>query len=111
MAGSFVLDKAANKKFKFNLLAGNHEVILTSELYETKASAEGGVASVRTNAVKDERYQRKVAKNGSPYFVLTATNGQVVGVSEMYSSSSALEKGIASVKANAPSATLIDKTV
>lgn len=88
----------------FNLKAGNHEVILTSERYATKVSAEIGIASVKENAALDERYQRKVAKDNSPYFVLLAANGQSLGKSEMYSSSKAMEAGIASVKANAPGA-------
>jgi uncharacterized protein YegP (UPF0339 family) len=53
---------------------------------------------------------RKTAKDGSRYFTLTATNGQVIGTSETYSSAAAMENGIASVKANAPCATVIDRT-
>ena len=70
----------------FNLKAGNHEVILTSERYATKAGAENGIASVKENAALDERYQRKMSKDNAPYFVLVAANGQTIGRSEMYSS-------------------------
>jgi uncharacterized protein YegP (UPF0339 family) len=45
-----------------------------------------------------------------PYFVLKAANGQIIGSSEMYSSASAIENGIASVKANWPGATIADST-
>jgi uncharacterized protein YegP (UPF0339 family) len=110
MAGYFELTAAAGGQFKFNLKAGNHEVILSSELYKSKQSAQGGIDSVKKNAPSDDRYQRKTAKDGSPYFVLTATNGETIGRSEMYSSASAMEGGIASVKANAPTATVKDKT-
>jgi uncharacterized protein YegP (UPF0339 family) len=65
---------------------------------------------VRRNAKDDSRYERKTAKDGSPYFTLTATNGQVIGTSEMYSSTTARENGIESVKENAPGATVIDRT-
>ena len=88
----------------FNLKAGNHEVILTSELYETKVSAKNGIASVKENAALDERYQRNISKDNALYFVLVAANGHTIGKSEMYSSSKALECGIAWVKANAPGA-------
>ena len=108
MAGYFELKPAAGGKFSFNLKAANHQVILTSETYTTKAAAENGIESVKKNAPDDSRYERKVAKDNSPYFVLTASNGQVVGKSEMYSSGSAMENGIASVKSNAPSATVKD---
>jgi uncharacterized protein len=110
MAGYFELSNAAGGQFKFNLKAANHQVILTSETYKAKVTAEGGIASVKKNAGSDERYQRKTAKDGSPYFVLTATNGEIIGKSEMYSSASAMENGIASVKANAPTAPTKDLT-
>lgn len=86
--------------------AANHQVILTSESYASKAGAEGGIASVQKNAASDERYQRKTAKDNSPFFTLVATNGEVIGKSEMCSSTSAMEAGIASVKSNAPGATI-----
>lgn len=44
------------------------------------------------------------------YFVLKAENHKVIATSEMYSSKQAAENGIASVQANGPSQTIIDKT-
>lgn len=110
MAGTFVLSKATNGQFRFVLKASNGQTILTSELYTTKAAAENGIASVRTNAPADARYERKDAKNGQPMFNLKAANGQVIGTSETYSSASARDAGIESVKTNAPDAKLDDKT-
>ena len=107
--GSFVIEKSKNGKFRFNLKAANHQVVLTSEAYEKKASATKGIDSVRKNAASD-RFERKTAKDGSPYFVLLATNKEVIGTSEMYKSSAAMERGIASVRANAPNAVVVDKT-
>jgi uncharacterized protein YegP (UPF0339 family) len=66
--------------------------------------------SVRHNAPLDERYERKTSKKDEPYFVLKAANGEIIGTSEMYSSSSAAEKGIESCKANGPSAPTKDET-
>ncbi|MCR6631229.1 MAG: YegP family protein [Magnetospirillum sp.] len=66
--------------------------------------------SVKKNAPDDGRYDRKTAKDGSPFFVLKAANGQPIGKSEFYSSTSAMENGIASVKKNAPDAAVDDKT-
>lgn len=59
---------------------------------------------MRKSSQKDENFQRKTASNGSPYFVLVASNGQTIGKSEMYSSAAAMENGIQSVKTNAPGA-------
>jgi uncharacterized protein YegP (UPF0339 family) len=102
MAATFDLKQGGSDQFMFNLKAGNGEVILTSELYKQKQSALAGIDSVRANAADDTGYERKTAKNGQPFFVLTATNGQIIGKSEMYSSVSAMENGIQSVKNNGP---------
>ena len=110
MAATFDLKQGGSGQFMFNLKAGNGEVILTSELYKQKQSAIAGIDSVKANAGDDTRYERKKAKNGQPFFVLTATNGQIIGKSEMYSSVSAMENGIQSVKQNGPVAAIEDST-
>ncbi|PYS87271.1 MAG: hypothetical protein DMF62_13025 [Acidobacteria bacterium] len=104
MAGKFELKTSANGKFHFNLKAGNGQIILSSEMYETKAAAENGIASVQKNAVDDARYEKRNAANGEPFFVLKAGNGEQIGRSETYSSDGALDNGIESVKTNAPGA-------
>jgi uncharacterized protein len=108
MAGKFELKKSKNDKYFFSLLAGNGQKILGSEMYETKASAANGIESVKKNAADDSRYERLVGKDGSPYFTLKAANGQVIGMSEMYSSTAARDNGIASCKTNAPGASTVE---
>ena len=110
MASKFQLKKSKNDKFFFSLHAGNGQSILSSEMYEAKASALGGIESVKKNAPVDARYERLSGKDGSPYFVLKATNGQLSGSSEMYSSASARDSGIESCKTNAPGAVTDDQT-
>ena len=110
MAGTYDLKVSPSGKFMFNLKAGNHQIILTSELYEGKSGAENGIESVRKNSPDDNRYDRRESKNGEPYFVLKAGNGEVIGKSEMYSGESAMENGIESVKTNGPTATVDDNT-
>ncbi len=106
--GKFEIKKDKSGQFRFNLKASNGQVILSSEAYKTKASCEGGIASVRTNSQDDGKYERKTAKDGSPYFNLKAANSQVIGASELYSSASAMENGISSVKKNASDAGIED---
>jgi uncharacterized protein YegP (UPF0339 family) len=110
MSGKFVLKKSANGQFYFRLQAGNGEALLRSEMYEGKSSAQNGIESVKKNAPLDERYERKTASNGQPMFNLKAGNHEIIGTSETYSSEAARDKGIASVKANAPGATLDDQS-
>lgn len=110
MAGKFELEKASDGQFIFRLKAGNGQVILASERYGEKRRALAGIESVRKNSQIDSRYERKTSSNGQAYFVLKASNGQTIGQSEMYSSQAGAEKGIESVKKNAPDAPVQDKT-
>ncbi|MFL9838686.1 YegP family protein [Flavobacterium sp. ST-75] len=107
--GKFVKKVAKNGDFYFNLKAGNGEVILSSEMYKSKASCDNGISSVKENSPSDERYDRKTASNGKHYFNLKARNGQVIGSSEMYESAAGRDKGIESVKKNAPDASVIEE--
>ena len=104
--GKFAISKRRNGEIQFNLNADNGQVILTSEGYTTRTACDNGIESVRKNALNDVRYGRKKSTNNKDYFNLKATNGQVIGTSEMYESSSAIENGIASVKKNAPDASV-----
>jgi len=47
MAGKFEIKKSASGKFHFNLKAGNGQIILSSEMYETRSAAENGIESVK----------------------------------------------------------------
>ncbi|MBF4484989.1 MULTISPECIES: YegP family protein [unclassified Flavobacterium] len=109
--GKFVITKRTNGEFQFNLKAGNGQTILTSEGYTTKAACLNGIESVKTNSKDDSKFDKLESKSGKPYFNLKASNGQIIGSSEMYESTSARDNGIASVKTNASEATTDDQTV
>ena len=109
MAGRFEVTTDAGGKVGFSLKARNGRTILTGQRYASKAGAQNGVRSVRDNVGDDAKFERKTAKDGRPYFVLHAGNGQVIGQSQMYASSRSMEKGIASVKRHAAEADLDDR--
>jgi hypothetical protein len=109
MAGSYELSSNDKGQFTFVLKAGNGEVVLRSEQYDTKASAENGIQSVQANCGDDARYERKDASDGRCYFNLKAANHQVIGTSQMYKAAAGRETGIESVKTNGTSTTV--KTV
>jgi uncharacterized protein len=108
MAGKFVIKTGKTGKVSFNLKASNGQVILSSESYDSRKGAEGGIASVKKNAGNDARFERKTAKDGSAFFVLKAANGEPIGKSEMYKTKRSMENGIASVGKNAPDAPVTD---
>lgn len=108
--GKFVITKRSNGEYQFNLNAGNGQTILSSEGYSSKAGCDNGIDSVRKNSQDDSKYDRKTSSNGKSFFNLKATNGQIIGTSQMYESESSRDNGIASVKENAPGATIDNKT-
>lgn len=111
MAGKFEIKKSTNGKFHFNLKAGNGQIILSSEMYETKAACENGIESIKKNAGNADRFDRRETAKGEPYFVIKAGNGQEIGRSETYQGGkTAMENGIESVMKNAPDATIVDTT-
>lgn len=103
MNGYYQIKQTEAGKIHFTLHAGNHEVILSSQLYTTRDSAEKGVRSARENGSKEERFEKKVSVKNEPYFLLKAANGQIIGVSQMYGSDAARAAGIKSVMTNSAS--------
>lgn len=109
MPAKFALKKTKNGGFVWNLLASNGEPILTSQTYKSKSGAKNGIKSVKSCTGDDSLFDRRKAKNGSPYFVLKARNGLIIGTSEMYKTSRSMENGIKSVCKNASGAAVDDK--
>jgi uncharacterized protein len=93
----------------FNLKATNGQTILTSEMYSSKAACTNGIESVVNSCEDDTKYDRKRSSNDKPYFNLKASNGQVIGTSEMYESEAGMETGIASVKRNGISTNIVEE--
>lgn len=108
--GKFVVTLRKNGEYQFNLKATNGQVILTSEGYTTKAACMNGIESVKKNSQVEARFEKKVASNGKPFFNLKATNGQIIGSSQMYASEKNMLNGVASVQKNAPDAEVVDMT-
>ena len=121
--GKFVLSEAKNG-YKFNLVAGNGEVIASSQVYKTAATAKKGIASVAANApianienqtekdIKKEvnpKFEVFKDKKGEFRFRLKAKNGQIIATGEGYSKADSCLKGIASVKKNAKDAKIVEK--
>ena len=114
----FVIRKV-NSGIKFDLKHTNGQVIATSEVYTTMSSCLGGIASVKKNApianvenqteegyktLTNPKFEMFQDKAGEFRFRLKARNGQIIAVSEGYTTKASCENGIASVKKNAPEA-------
>lgn len=107
--GKYVISNAKSGENYFNMTATNGQTILTSELYSSKSACTNGIESVRKNCDDDNNYECKLSANKKHYFNLKASNGQVIGKSELYESEAGMENGIASVKKNGKSTTVIEE--
>jgi uncharacterized protein YegP (UPF0339 family) len=110
MAGKFVITQGKDEKYYFNLKAGNGEVILASQGYKSKADCLNGIESVKKNSVSEDRFEVKKSHDDKDYFVLTATNGQTIGNSQMYKSHSGCLNGMKSVAKSSADASIADET-
>lgn len=110
--------KKTKTGIKFDLKAGNGEIIATSEVYTTEKACRAGIASVQRNApiagienrtepdcaaCKHPKFEVYLDKAGEFRFRLKATNGQIIAVSEGYKALAGCMNGIESVKKNAGS--------
>lgn len=106
----FEIFSTSNGQFRFRLIAGNGENVLASENYVTKQACKNGIDSVKVNSQHENRFEKRTSDQYQPYFVLKAVNGEVIGVSQMYSSSSARDHGISVVMRIAAHAPIYDLT-
>ena len=120
--GKFVIRKV-NSGIKFDLKAGNGEVIATSEVYSSEAACRNGIASVQKNAPvanvenqtvegyeaqRHPKFEVYTDKAGEFRFRLKATNGQIIATSEGYKALASCMNGIESVKKNAVDAQIVE---
>lgn len=97
----FVVYSDSAGEFRFRLKAGNGQTILSSEGYKTRANCMSGIESVKKNSQDDSNFERLYSSIGKPRFNLKAGNGEVIGISQMYTSDKSMENGIAAVRKNA----------
>ena len=120
--GKFVVKNVATG-IKFDLRAGNGEVIATSEVYTSKSACLNGVESVRKNAPvaaledqtvegyaeeKNPKFEVFKDKKGEYRFRLKARNGEIIATGEGYVAKASCLNGVESVRKNAPEAPVVE---
>lgn len=103
----FALRLDTGGKYYWNLHAGNGEIVLRSQRYDGEAAALNGAFSVVDNGTAAARYQVLPASGGGYYLNLTATNGQIIGTSEVYASKANAERARDSIIALIPTLVLL----
>ena len=121
--GKFVI-KETKTGIKFDLKATNGQVVATSEVYTSEKACKNGIASVQKNApvanLEDQtvegfakekcpKFEIYVDKAGEFRFRLKATNGQIIAVSEGYTTMVNCKKGIDSVRKNAENSPIVQE--
>lgn len=105
MAKFQIFKSTSNSQYYYHLRAtGNGQIILSSEGYTTISSCKAGIDSVKANAPYDSRYDKLYTSYRQYHFNLKASNGQVIGTSESYTTSYNRDNGVDLVKAQAPNA-------
>jgi hypothetical protein len=103
----FDVIEGADGRYYFDLHAGNDQIVLQSQGYDTKAAALNGTFSVEDNGLAAASYHIAQATDGGYYFDLVASNGQVIGTSEVYSSLYDAQRGRDAVIALLPQIQLL----
>lgn len=122
--GKFVIGATKNGGFRFNLKAGNGEVIATSETYTSESACRNGIESVRKIAV-DAKLEDQTVENfeqvtnpkfevykdkaGEFRFRLKARNGEIVATGESYKAKASCLNGIESIRRNAPDSPVVEE--
>ena len=117
--GKYVITVSPKGKYHFNLVAGNGEIILSSQMYASQRGALKGINSVTVNApvanvtdltaakvvpASNPKFEIFQGKDQKYYFRLVAKNAKAIGSSEGYNDLTACKNGIKSVKKNATGA-------
>ena len=121
--GKFVI-KQIKTGYRFNLVAGNGEIIATSETYDSRDACLEGVERVRKlvadagleDQTNDQfakapypKFELYLDKAGEFRFRLKADKGEIVAVSEGYKAKASCKNGIASVRRNAAGAKVAEE--
>ena len=120
--GKFVI-KEVKTGVKFDLVAGNGQVIGTSEVYTAKASCKNGIESVKKVAPeaaiedqtvetvetqKNPKFEVYNDKAGEFRFRLKARNGEPILAGEGYTAKASCKNGIDSVRRNVVDADIVE---
>ena len=111
-SGRFVIKKAKDGRYVFNLYAPNHVIVATSQVYTTTGAALNGIKSIVANAskapIEDQtlksytllnypKWEMYIDKGGQYRFRLNASNGSCIVHSQGYTTKSNCKNGIESI--------------
>lgn len=96
-SAKFQVFQGEDQDYYFRFVAANGEILLRSEGYATRQSADKGIESVLEHAPDARNIEHHDAVDGSSYFVVKSANGETIAVSETYASKSNALRGARAV--------------
>tara|TARA_R110002096_G_scaffold16898_9_gene57921 strand:+ start:39318 stop:40079 length:762 start_codon:yes stop_codon:yes gene_type:complete len=93
----FTTLEGQNGLYYFNLKAANGEIVLQSQAYSSEAAALNATFAVLEAGADKGNYDVKKSADGGGYFNLKAANGEIIGTSEVYYSTSNAKRAVNSV--------------
>jgi len=97
MPGQFECYRVKAGEFRFRLVAGNGDIILSSDAYKSKTGCTKAIASVMANSSNPDNFVREPTPRGSHRFNLVSLNGRIIATSQEFESTSAYNNGIMNV--------------
>jgi hypothetical protein len=85
-------------QFRFNVYAKNGQIILSSEQYTTEAAAFNGAFAVQSEGQNASAYTLKTNASGGFYFTVKAQNGEIIGVSQQYTTKASAQSAMTSLQ-------------
>ncbi|WP_298339916.1 DUF1508 domain-containing protein [uncultured Algibacter sp.] len=97
----FKIFKDETGKYRFFLKSNHNQIIFTSRGYSSRLICFNYIQLIKKFALKDEKYERHISLNESPYFEFKVSKNKVIGISEKFISKNVMENIIAMIKTNA----------
>ena len=106
----FVISKNTNGEFKYEFLDQFEQLIFGKSGYKNKAMCLKVIESIKRNAQEDSKFFRKRTADNKCYYNLKSSNGQILGISEIYTDKATREDIIQLVKSTSAGAAIQDYT-
>lgn len=104
----FQIIRGKNEKYYFRLRMADGAIILHSDGFKVRDGAEKGIELVRLSVYYDERFKRKISRDGRYFFEIMSMENHILGTSRRFNTIQDCDRAIGLVKDLAPEATIED---
>lgn len=91
----------------FQLITNEDRILVSSEGYLSKTDCNLAIELFKENSIHERNYLKAIASNDGFYFFMESSRGELIGVSEIYSTNNEMDKIISLIKECAKNADLL----